>query len=225
MNMSKMDHSELKSARWFLLLSAFTLILAIIFFKQHPIEQRFLIFSNTFFESFFNNPVPFTGFWIFMSIHGLMMSGVLISLFLLREKTVLRSWQLFVGLSGYLFLMLTYISRIYYINDIGSSYLVADSATQTVIETYGLQEFDWFNMAFGFPAIWFVVFSVEMMARKNIYLSMLSALVGFGYVFSVVGYLMNVSLMITIASSMAFLFLLVWLIIVYKSLDRLVHDT
>jgi len=217
----QIGREEKMCVKTFLVLSTTCLIIAILFFQQTPMVQRLLIFGKEYFESFSSNPGPFIGFWIFMTLHALTMGGFLLGIFSVSKKRIFDGWQLFVGLSGYLFMMLTYISRIYYIKKMAASYLASDAATQNIIEAYGILEFDWFNIAYGFPALWFLIFGIQHIFSKDYLIALFSFIISVSYLVSVYGYLGELRWVLTVTSSMAFLGFLVWAILMYRHLNRI----
>ena len=204
-----------KHAKAFIVVAVLAIIIAVTCYQLAPIEQRFLIYRNVFFESFLKTPWFFEGFWIFMAIHAVAMMGVLISFFNTRERSTFWQWHLGVGIIGYTLMCLTYVSRIYQVPKMGRAYVTASDEIRKVIETYGILEFDFFNIAYGFPALWFAVFGIIVLKQHRI-LGISAICISLGYIVSVIGYLARISSWLTASSSAAFVFFLLFAVTCWK---------
>jgi hypothetical protein len=206
---SKQLPDQEKCAKAFILVAALAIIIAVTCYQLAPIEQRFLIYRKVFFESFLKTPWFFEGFWIFMAIHAVAMMGVLISFFNTREKGTFWQWHLGVGIIGYTLMCLTYVSRIYQVPKMAQAYVTGSDEIQKVIETYGILEFDFFNIAYGFPSLWFAVFGLVVLKQHRI-LGISAMCISLGYIVSIIGYLARISSWLTASSSAAFIFFIIF---------------
>ncbi len=206
--------------RSYLVIALLTIVAACTCYQLAPITQRFLVFRKAFFDSFAHAPWFFEGFWFFMSLHAIAMLGVLLCFFnTRREKHPFWQWHLSVGMIGYTFMCLTYVSRLYFVPKMTLAYLQGGPTVRSIIETYGIAEFDFFNIAFGFPAIWFIVFG--LCAAKNYRLLAVSSwLIGIGYVFSIYGYLTRVSIVLGVSSAAAIVFFIIWVCASFKFFEE-----
>jgi hypothetical protein len=204
-----------RTARRFLLTAFAAMIAAVTCYKIAPLEQRGLIFSNVYFESFLRSPWGFRGFWVFESIYAVSMIGVILAFLRTRPRTVTAQWLAAIGVIGYALMCLTYVSRTYFITRMAHAFVTGSPELRNVIVAYGIKEFDYFNMAYGFPAIWFAGLGVSVF-RQHRTMGVVSILIAVGYVVTVYGYLAFIPAVLAGASTSAFLLFAIWAVLAYR---------
>jgi hypothetical protein len=204
-----------RAARRFLLTAFAAMIAAVTCYKIAPLEQRGLIFSNVYFESFLRSPWGFRGFWLFQSIYAVSMIGVILGFLHGRRRTVAAQWLAAIGIIGYALMCLTYVSRTYFITRMANAFVTGGPELRNVILAYGIKEFDYFNMAYGFPAIWFAGFGVSVL-RQHRAMGIVSLCIAIGYVVTVYGYLAFIPAVLAGASTSAFLLFAVWAVLAHR---------
>lgn len=212
----------------FSLLSALFLVLAGISYVNVPYEQKLIIFSKSYFESFNQNLVPYFGFWISMFIQAMFMIGVLLFFKKINhklEESPVFTWISTLAIIGYMLMGLTYISRLYYMPNVTNAYLNSSAGTQETIVALGTMEFDKFIMSYGFSSLWFITLAIYSIRYKlfNKAITTLSVIVSLGYVVALLGYFIRTRILTTGSSCLVILFP-IWAFLIYKHIKNINNE-
>lgn len=199
--------------------AAIFLVVAGISYINVPYEQKLILFSDKYFNSFNQNPYPYFGFWFFMFLQAMCMIGI-VSLFRYLEdklNTPFFYWISKLAIFGYLLMGLTYISRLYYMPEICAEYLAGSDTVKEVVIANGTMEFDKFLMSFGFASLWFLVLGILSVKYHlfNLEIRILNFVCAFGYCVGLVGYFVQERILTT-SSSVLVIFFPVWAYSLYR---------
>lgn len=205
-----MNKSESKWVGIFALLSTVFLLVAGVAYLNVPYEQKLIIFSQRYFDSFSQTPWPYYIFWSGMILHAMFMIGV-ISCFRKISHALHHDVFKFVSILaiiGYSIMMLTYASRLHYMPRITHAFMAGDETTKTVIIALGTMEFDKFILAFLLSSVWFFTLSVLSYTHKIMHKAIIwvQVLIGSGYLCGLIGYLAQIRTLISILMILFLLF-------------------
>lgn len=193
--------------------AAIFLIIAGVAYVLVPYEQKLILFSESYFESFHKLPYPYFFFWFFMFLQAMVMIGIVSMFSNLDTKfnAPFFYWISKLAMLGYLLMGLTYISRLYYMPKVTREYFEGSDVVKEVIIADGTMEFDKFLMSFGFAALWFFVLGVYSVKYKlfNRVLRILNFVCSFGYGIALVGYFVQ-ERVLTTSSSVLTCFFPIW---------------
>lgn len=192
-----------------------------------PYDQKLILFSESYFVSFSQNPYPYYCFWGCMSLMALFMIGLVINFKYIEKKldTPLFNWMSTLAVIGYALMALTYVSRLYYMPETTKIFFESSSIVREVIIALGTMEFDKFIMSYGISAAWFLSVGILSVRNKafNKTIRLLSFIISFGYLNGLFGYFIQTRIMTTFTSILVIIFP-VWSILIISYLRKLVRE-
>jgi hypothetical protein len=205
------------------LLASIFLLIAGIAYLNVPYVQKLIIFSEKYFNSFHEQPMPYFLFWSDMFIYAMLMIGVVYCFQFIDKRLNNGIFSLIsiLAIIGYMLMGLTYISRLYYMPNVTKAFLEGTVATRDTIVALGTMEFDKFIMSYGFAGIWFFTVAIFSIRYKllNKLIILLSFVIGFGYILALSGYLIRERILTTTSSCMV-ICLPIWAIMVFMTLKK-----
>lgn len=223
MNNEVEDRKGKIAAGRFAILSCIFLVLAGISYIFVPYEQKLIIFSKSYFESFKSSPMAYYGFWSGMFIQAMLMIGLMLNFRKINKKfqSPLFVWISTLGIIGYSLMGLTYISRLYYMPNVTNAYLNSSAGTQETIVALGTMEFDKFIMSYGFASLWFLTVAILSIKNKlfNKIFVVLTLITSAGYAIALIGYFVRTRVLTTCSSCLVIIFP-IWAVMLYKFIKQ-----